>query len=71
MNPQEYLARIDELVDAERWQDALDFSAAAIGRVDPELDFEDLKRVHGVMEIAANIVSLEREAGQPKRVQAR
>ena len=71
MTPQEYLTRLDALIEAECWQGALDFSAAAIGQVHPELSFRDLERVHGAMEVAANIVTLEREAErQPDRARA-
>ncbi len=62
MTPREYLGRLDALYEAERWQEALDFSAAAISDVHPELSFSDLSRVHGMMEIAANIVSFEQGA---------
>ena len=71
MSPEEYLAQLDALMEVEHWRDALEFSASAISDVHPELSFADLKRVHGAMEVAANIVSFEQAATpEPDRAMA-
>lgn len=67
----EYFAHLGALSDARRYQEALHFSAAAIGEVHPELSYGDLTRLHGMMEIAANIVEIEEQAEQePDRATA-
>jgi hypothetical protein len=65
MTPERYIARLQALLAAGRYQEALDLSVAARDRVRPALDRSQLQRVHGMMEVAAT--NLDLQAVDPER----
>ena len=59
MTPSEYLARINFLVSAEQWHEALAFAEARFPDVSSELSTQELNRLYGTMEMVMNLIEIE------------
>lgn len=54
MTPQQFVARLRELVGNERYQEATELAAAHYAALAPRLTFEEHSFVDGMMEVAAD-----------------
>jgi hypothetical protein len=54
MTPQQFVARLRELVGNERYQEATDLAAAHYAALAPLLTFEEHSFLDGMMEVAAD-----------------
>jgi hypothetical protein len=59
MTPERYIARLQALLAAGRYQEALDLSVSARDRLRPALNRSQLQCVHGMMEVAATNLDLQ------------
>jgi hypothetical protein len=64
MTPERFLRELERLVADQQWQPALAFASTFGDAVSPVLSAEELDRVQGLMEVAANIAHL--AASPPK-----
>jgi hypothetical protein len=62
MTTREFLANLESLFLAERYGEALEFGSALIVEMTPRLSREERDQMHGMMEVAARIVELDRAA---------
>jgi hypothetical protein len=62
MTPERYLRHMQRLVADQQWQRVLAFARQSADAVSPPLSAEDLDRVQGMLEVAANITDLDATA---------
>jgi hypothetical protein len=62
MTPEWYLRHIERLVADQQWQRVLAFASESADEVSPPLSADDLDRVQGLLEVAANIAHLDATA---------
>ena len=62
MTPREYIDRVDTLLDAEKWREAIAFAATGIETIWPALSTEELNRLTGLMEMAATMAWIKENA---------
>jgi hypothetical protein len=62
MTAEEYLAKLEALMAGGRHQEALAFSTAASARIVPPLTADQRETVYSLMEMAATLASLARDA---------
>jgi hypothetical protein len=62
MTPERYLRQLERLVADQQWQRVLAFASESADEVSPSLSVDDLDRVQGLLEVAANIAHLDATA---------
>ena len=59
MTPREHIDRVDTLLDAEKWREAMAFAATGIETIWPALSTEELNNLTGLMEMSATMAWIE------------